>query len=927
MYFKWVIQLLFFISLTSVLYAQALFFHSKISLDDPNVFKLAEDKNGHVWACTNNGLFLIQSNEIIKFNTTTGTLSNKFYCIYIDEHNRKWVGTDEGIVVIDSSDSYVLNFEIKSLGSIKEIAYAEGYIYLYSGQNYFLIYDINNNKYIYKSFNKVLNDVIYSYKIKVIDGRVFFTSDLGIYVYRKGKLLFKIFDKTVNDVININNKIFFTSENKLYEFTGDTSKRILYNFIEPIYRLYDFNNKIFLIAISKNIQTKSKLYVYDLLSSNLKLLGNIPNITDLCLTNNSLAFISTFGGGVSLYNYIDFSFIDLTYDEFITDFNKDDWHILIGTNKYLLCYDIIKNTTQQVTLGNSNVLEYIRKIKLIYGKKYVIAYSSPLSKKYKHLNYNGIEIHAFNAKNLFINDTLLILNNHNGKLELYNTNDFKCIDTLSINNMFLKVFDFYVEDAEVYIASNVGLYKLNIKNKKIDLIYPFTTTSVIKNNNYLIFTTPHFLGIIDFDTNVNQKKSFFYKIYISNYLIKEYDKYLFLYNYNQLYIINKNTRKFKHLNFPVYITNLKLEKNTLYLMTNFGLFSVNLSDVYKFKNKYHFTLNQFETNSKLNNNYFISNEPNFNFIINSSNNYTIIPLYFKYKIDDKDWIYIKDNFISFKINDSQNHLLYVQYSEDGISWNDAYKKNIKYNKPFYSYPIFFIVLIIVFILNVTWIIRYYYKSKLKRLKKKIELIRELEGLKYQNFTHSINIHFIMNTLNALQYFISQNKNNYSLNIIAFLGRLLRQCIDTIDKLEVSLHDEINRTIYYLKIQQIKLHYGFDFDFFIDESISINNHYCPSLILQPFVENSILHGFKGISYKGYIYIKLFKVHDYVFIQIIDNGIGLNHYNEKDKNDRKSIGIDYTIQRLKLFVENKFYKFTINEISNHKGVKVTIVFQDK
>lgn len=923
MCFKWLIQLLFFIPLTSILYAQALFFHSKISLDEPNVFKLAEDKNGHVWACTNNGLFLIQSNEIKKFNTTNGTLSDKFYCIYIDEHNRKWAGTDEGIVVIDSSDKLIYNYPIKNTYSIKEIICHGDYLYFFTGTNYFVIYNLKIKKVSYFkkfSFNK---NLFFTYKLKIFDDNVYLASDEGLFVFKDGSLIEKKYYKVINDLTFNSDDLYFCSGDYLFKDDNGELDSIYLNIKQPIHRIYSFKNFLFILTLANNPNAKSKLFVYNINRKEIKTLAVVPNMTDLCITQNSKVFISMLGGGVSLNNFIQYYFYDITSDDYVVDIYKGSDYSLFGTNKYLLFYDEASKKSKQLTISSQNSIEYIRKILSYKKNKFVVAYASALSQKYKYLKYDSIEINAFNAKNIYLHDSVLYVNSYSGTIELYNLNSLKCIDTLPISKENIKVYDFYQSDSMLYLSSNLGLYKINVKSKAISIIYKLPVRSYCEFNDYSVVTTNNHLSIM---------KNNYYSIFsnsvfgmsFKNFNVVGFKNFILLFNNNNVYFINKNYHvRYFYTFFK--INNIKYINDVLYIFTESGLLSAPI--YYYFSNNnnniYTFNLFKFETNSLVFEKLVESKSSRFNFIINTTNNFMSLPLYFRFKLDNSKWIYLKDNYISFRLNDSKIHTLYIQYSESGVEWKPAYSLFIKYKKPFYNSYLFYISIFLVFSFFFAMAIRLYYMNKVKKLQFRINYIQELEKLKYQNFTHSINAHFIMNTLNALQYFISNNKKNISLEIVVFFGRFLRQSIDSAEKLHLSISEELNRTVYYLKVQQIKSEYAYSFTIDVDPSLNINAISCPTLILQPFIENSIIHGFESINYKGFIYVKVFKLHNLIYFQIIDNGKGLIHSNKEKK--RKSIGISYTIERLKLFVGRKYHYYYIKPLTINFGVITTIIYQ--
>ncbi|MNU90687.1 anti-sigma F factor [compost metagenome] len=73
-----------------------------------------------------------------------------------------------------------------------------------------------------------------------------------------------------------------------------------------------------------------------------------------------------------------------------------------------------------------------------------------------------------------------------------------------------------------------------------------------------------------------------------------------------------------------------------------------------------------------------------------------------------------------------------------------------------------------------------------------------------------------------------------------------------------------------------------------------------MLIQPFVENSIIHGFKNLKEGGIITVQFSKIKDqFLFLEIIDNGLGYHNTIEKNTKEHKSYGTTITTERLNLF----------------------------
>ncbi|MCU0443478.1 MAG: histidine kinase [Microscillaceae bacterium] len=135
----------------------------------------------------------------------------------------------------------------------------------------------------------------------------------------------------------------------------------------------------------------------------------------------------------------------------------------------------------------------------------------------------------------------------------------------------------------------------------------------------------------------------------------------------------------------------------------------------------------------------------------------------------------------------------------------------------------------------------------------------------------INPHFFFNILSSLQSFALQPENAEKVPIyLAKYAKLMRQILESSYQDLVSLAEEIDFLQNYLELQSLRFPHKFTFEFQMDKSLEIEDLQIPSMIIQPFVENSIEHGFKNINYIGHIQINFHLEANQLIIKVIDNG---------------------------------------------------------
>ena len=134
----------------------------------------------------------------------------------------------------------------------------------------------------------------------------------------------------------------------------------------------------------------------------------------------------------------------------------------------------------------------------------------------------------------------------------------------------------------------------------------------------------------------------------------------------------------------------------------------------------------------------------------------------------------------------------------------------------------------------------------------------------------INPHFLYNTLDSLYWQAIEKDNEELAESILSLSQLFRLVLSR-GKGEIPLEDEFELVSCYLKVQ--KMRFTDRLQYSIDLSDEVRNIRIPKLIVQPFVENAIVHGFEQTNSGCQVAITAFHEEDYVCIEVLDTGAGM------------------------------------------------------
>jgi len=141
----------------------------------------------------------------------------------------------------------------------------------------------------------------------------------------------------------------------------------------------------------------------------------------------------------------------------------------------------------------------------------------------------------------------------------------------------------------------------------------------------------------------------------------------------------------------------------------------------------------------------------------------------------------------------------------------------------------------------------------------------------------INPHFLYNTLDSIYWNINIREKEEASRMILSLSDMLRLSLSKGNEF-ITINDEITHVKSYLELQKANYEDRFNFDVYAQKEVL--SYLVPKVILQPLVENSLLHGFEGVEHKGYIKIVIEEASNQVKINISDNGNGFGRIIENE-----------------------------------------------
>lgn len=301
-------------------------------------------------------------------------------------------------------------------------------------------------------------------------------------------------------------------------------------------------------------------------------------------------------------------------------------------------------------------------------------------------------------------------------------------------------------------------------------------------------------------------------------------------------------------------------------------------------------------------------------------------LTYKYQLIglDKNFQYTQNQDLVLKaLPPGKYELVIYAINKAGIESLNPAVFNFQILKPYWQqwWFILLISLIVVAVFVLAWrirlsIIRREYDIKNARLdeeKKRIKLEHELSEVEQHALRLQMNPHFIFNALNSIKGYYAEKKIAEADEYLSRFSKILRHILENSRRYS-SLEEELDILHLYLEMAQMRHPGMFDYSIEVQKGLNASDYSLPSLLLQPFVENSIMHGIAPKTSKGKILVECHLEEDYLICTIQDNGIGYSNSQKKKKeSEHQSKAIEISKKRLEY-------------ITRQEGVLCSVDIQD-
>jgi sensor histidine kinase YesM len=219
-----------------------------------------------------------------------------------------------------------------------------------------------------------------------------------------------------------------------------------------------------------------------------------------------------------------------------------------------------------------------------------------------------------------------------------------------------------------------------------------------------------------------------------------------------------------------------------------------------------------------------------------------------------------------------------------------------------------------------------YLLSLYRLRKELQLQAVKHEVEIKALRAQMNPHFIFNSMNTIDAYILRKRFIEASDFLQKFSKLIRRILENSENQTISITQELETLQLYIELEQERFSHSFSYEFNIESLLTQSNYQIPPLLIQPFIENAILHGIRHLTdRKGHILLHLTTQTDFLLCKIEDNGIGRNASSEINKQrqaSHKSMGMNITMERISTYQAIYGDKMETKIIDLEAGTRVEI-----
>ena len=274
---------------------------------------------------------------------------------------------------------------------------------------------------------------------------------------------------------------------------------------------------------------------------------------------------------------------------------------------------------------------------------------------------------------------------------------------------------------------------------------------------------------------------------------------------------------------------------------------------------------------------------------------------YRYRMDGGDWAQTMNRSLNFPALPPGERFFEIQAQNEDGAWSASSGLQLVILPPWWASK-WVRTGAIIALLSLGFAL---YKYRTGQLKKENQIQRQISELERSALQAQMNPHFIFNCLNSIQNYILQNEKEAAIMYLGRFASLVRTMLNASVSGKILLAEEVKLLNNYLELEKLRFKNRFDYEVKTAAGLDIYEVQIPPLLVQPYVENAVLHGISGKESGGKVVVFFEKKDGYIEVSIRDNGAGIGGETTPAKKPKahKSFGMSITRNRLELLSDKK------------------------
>ena len=890
-------------------------FGIKNGLPSSETYQVHQDKSGLLWILTDRGVVRYDGFDFHKYTTENGLCDNVNFRVVEDENGGVWFVGFNGLLSVfkdGKMQPYKYNHVLRKTLPI-------------SSNTNISIHVKKDNSVVYCVFRKKIILIGKDGKVKDLAKGIINTSCLFEFGNDVLCLDKQLIVGSVPAYFFRNNKRFFAG--KLI-FSGTT-------------RLKKHKGHCFIV-------TRFKWYLND--KQNFTLIDENQDVISLDADDEFL-YVGLYKGGMKKYRFDPKNKSLILVQHYLPDYSvssasKDSNGRLWMTTLEKGLFSIYDEAFKQLAVNGKNLAEEVRFINGNKEKIIITYYVGKWQQLYPPFRYKNVGKMVSKYNLLPVNDGFVFqkgvvdwsdwkdinatcianpvystdshlfgLDSH--PVQIVKMNDSSCvfykIEAALASKFIASFLSFhFVSNKKIFILFHEGVFVSDLEGSKITnnfkAVLKKRCSQIVYNKVWGLIACSGTEGLFQINTQNDNSSEFTSELNIGKQIsVVFFDEKNRLWGASEkgIFVLAKKNGKVvlesflnKRLLSSSEITGLYAYNNVLYLATKFGVQKINFRQIKREKLVCPFSIfsvRAFAENEEVSGDKIFP--ANTDLIkVSLLNKYLNKYNHYKYRLG-KDRTWIKSDKGEIILNDPSagKYELEVSYLNNTDTWSKPIligsfevEKNVFLR--WYFMVIYGVLMIILFYVVLKLSIRY--------VNKKNYILNRMIELEQMALSAQMNPHFIFNSLNSIHSFLLYEENENAEKYLIRFSKLIRQTLSNSRLSYITVEEEYEMLKNYILLEQMRFKNTFTFEIECDLKSLPLHPFVPPMLIQPYVENAIIHGLNKRLEGGELLLKFYVEDKFLKVLVRDNGIG---YSESVKHQRdtghKSYGTQITEERLK------------------------------